>query len=1069
MKTTRIGKLVWAAVGGMGSLAILLVTLHIALPWIVNHDRVRTKIIEAISAALPGQIHFASLKPSLLPSPRAIIHRGGYSEPGKIHLQFNRGQLRPRFWPLFTGRLALDTLEIDRPDISILLPPSGSARPAAGPPPTHETVKAHIGSLLSGAADLAGRGCMQIKEGRLTISRGHRIHLQLHQVDVQASGFDQLLQIDLNGTSSLVQQMGLQCRINMSSLDASADLHAKGLTAGQFRSLLGISPSPWFPDTVADIDAAIEIRKLDALESRFSVRTRALKIGDARRSSTIQKITLDGSARWTTEQLQIHIDRLQSKSPGLDLSGTVTRPAAPAPITLSVAGSVADLAGIRNSLLKLSGEVPVLKTICDIVQGGSIPAVKILHSAPTWKALSNMDNLRVEAHLNNGRIQVPPELFLLHKVQGKVTWTRGRLRGEALSAKLGNSAARDGTLTLGLADGSNAFALDTTVSADLTRLPAILTKLIKDPSGLNLLERLPPFSGRAKGRLILGDRLDRIRATVIAKGNVQLLDGAVALSARLDDIPAPSTRVEISGKGDLGPQSLHWLGQWGKIPTDYIPGSRLSVGQVQVVRDPKGALAIRADATAADNVAISSVLLLQAPAFNLAKLHIRDTVSDATISLKRPDSLAPWKLVFNGVLDKTTLDNLFEQDWISSGRLKGRLQATIQPQQPARSMLRGSLDVRDIRFEPPDMGSVHISEAALTAANNLLNITTAVIQWQDRTLRLSGAATLSPEVLEMNLSLAADALDVDELMQVIEKKRSLHTATPANRFAWPKPLGLVSLDIGDLALGSYRYAPLHADISFDQDRTLIDITAANVCGISVPGRIEIAGDKALLRFKPRAKQRVLAHTGSCLTNAANTERYEGMVDVKGEITTRGAGRDELIANLKGEVEIRVTDGRVYNIGSAGLLTNVLSYLSIHQLLKGGAPDLSKNDFRYNSIETKLSIRDGMLQVEEGVLKSNAINLVTEGHYDVRADDLKLNLLVSPLTTLDWIIERIPIVNRILKGTLVAVPVRVKGPAADPKVVPLSIETMGDRVVGILKRVLETPYKIVEPILPEVSD
>jgi hypothetical protein len=1069
MKKIRIGKLVRLTIWGIGSVVILMIMLHLALPYIANHDSVRTKIIEAISAALPGQIHFASLKPALLPSPHVIIDRGGYSEPGKLNLQFNRGQFRPSFWPLIAGRLELDTLEIDRPEISISLPSSGSTPPVPGPPLTHEAVKEHVGSLLSGTAGLVGRGRVKIEEGRLTLLIGDRIHLQLHQVDLQAVGFDRLLQIDLNGSSKLVQQMELRCRIDMSSLDASADFHAKGLTAKQFRSLLGVSQSPWFPDTVADIDAAIEIREFEALESRFRMQTRTLKIGDSGRSSTVQNLTMNGSARWTAEQLQVHINRLQSKFPGLDLSGTLTQPAAPAPITLSVAGSVTDLTGIRNTLLKLSGEIPVLKTICDVVQGGSIPYVKALHSAPTWKALSNMNNLRVEAHLNNGRIQVPPELFLLDKVQGKVIWTEGRLLGEEISARLGNSSARSGTLTLGLADGSKAFALDTNLSADLTQLQAILKILVSHKSSLDLLERLPPFSGRAKGRLILGDRLDRIRATVIAEGNVQLLDAHVAASAHLEDIPAPSTQIKIGGKGDLGPQSLNWLGQWGNISNDYIPKSKLTFEQAEVVMDSKGAIDISANFTTADNVAISSVLQIQAPAINIEKLHIRDSVSDANISLKRPNKSAPWNLVFDGILDNATLHNLFQQDWISSGRLKGRLQATINTQQPASSMLQGSLDARDIRFQTPAMGSVHISEAVLTAAKDQLNIPSAAIHWRDHTIQLSGAATVSPEVLEMNLTLAADTLDVDELMQVIEKKRSSTTIQTANRFAWPKPLGLVSVDIDDLALGGYRYAPMHADISLNKERTLIDVTAANVCGISVPGRIEITKDKAVLRFRPRAKKRVLTHTSSCLTSAANTERYAGIIDVKGEVRTQGRNREDLIANLKGGAEIRITDGRIYNIGSAGLLTNVLSYLSINQLLKGGAPDLSKNDFHYNSIETKLSIKKGLLQVEEGVLKSNSINLVTEGNYDVMADDLRLNVLVSPLTTLDWVIERIPIINRILKGTLVAVPVRVKGPAADPKVVPLSIEAMGSRIGGILKRALETPFKIVEPILPEVSD
>jgi hypothetical protein len=1069
MKKIRIGKLVRATAWGIGSIATLLIMLHLALPYIINLDSVRNGIVETVSAALPGRIHFASLKPALLPAPHVAIDRGGYSEPGKIRLQFNSGRLRLRFWPLIAGRLALDTLEIDRPDIALFLPSSGSASHRSGPALTHEVVKAHISSFLSGAADLTGHGRIIIAKGRLTISRGDRIHLQLQDVDVQAAGFDQVLQIDLNGTSALVRHMDLRCRIDVTSLDASADIHAKGLTAKQFRSLLGLSPSPWFPDTVVDIDAAVEVRELNALESRFYMQTRVLTIGSARRSSTIQNMTIDGTARWTTDQLQVHINRLQSTSPGFDLSATLTQPATPAPITLSVAGSITNLTAVRNTLLKLSGKIPVLKTICDIVQGGSIPFVKVLHSAPTLQALTDMEALNVEAHFSNGRIQVPPELFLLDKVRGKVIWTKGRLHGEAISARLGNSTARSGTLTLGLADGSKAFALDTNLSADLTQLQPILKKLVSDPSRSNLLKRSHPLSGRAEGRLILGDRLDRIRATVVAQGKVRLLDAKGNLRVHLTDIPAPSTRIKISGKGDLGPQSLHWLGQWGNIPNDYIPGSKLILRRVEATRDPNGRIDIRTKITAADDVAISCVLQIETPSFNLARLHIRDTVSDANISLKRPDSSAPWRLVFNGILDKATLDNLFQQDWISSGRLKGRLRATVHPQQPAHSLLQGSLAASDIRFQTPAMGSVHIPEAALTVADNLLNIPKAVVQWQDHTFQISGAATVSPEALDLNLALAANALNVDELIQVIEKRRSTSTAGPVIRLSWPKPQGLVSVDIDDLVLGGYRFKPLHADISLDTDRTLVDVTTADVCGISVPGRIEITREKAVLKFKPRAKNRVLTHTGSCLTSAANTERYEGTIDVNGDLSTQGAGRDDLIANLRGVAEIRITDGRVYNIGAAGLLTNILSYLSIHQLLKGGAPDLTKNDFRYNSIETKLSLKKGLLQLEEGVLKSNAINLVAEGNYDVTADDLKLNVLVSPLTTLDWVIERIPIINRILKGTLVAVPVQVKGPVADPEVVPLSIEAMGSRVGGILKRALETPFKIIEPILPEASD
>ena len=78
------------------------------------------------------------------------------------------------------------------------------------------------------------------------------------------------------------------------------------------------------------------------------------------------------------------------------------------------------------------------------------------------------------------------------------------------------------------------------------------------------------------------------------------------------------------------------------------------------------------------------------------------------------------------------------------------------------------------------------------------------------------------------------------------------------------------------------------------------------------------------------------------------------------------------------------------------------------------------------------------------------------------------LLVSPLTTVDWIVERIPIVGDILQGTLVAIPVGVKGPIANPTVVPLSPTAVGSRLGGILERTIKTPFRILSPLLKDNS-
>jgi len=159
------------------------------------------------------------------------------------------------------------------------------------------------------------------------------------------------------------------------------------------------------------------------------------------------------------------------------------------------------------------------------------------------------------------------------------------------------------------------------------------------------------------------------------------------------------------------------------------------------------------------------------------------------------------------------------------------------------------------------------------------------------------------------------------------------------------------------------------------------------------------------------------------------------------------------------------------VGSAGFFTNLLSYLSVNQYIQGNMADLQTNDFVYNHIASRWTIEEGTLDIEEGVLKSNSVNLVAQGKYDLSSKDLDLVVLVSPLTTVDWIVEHIPVVGHILQGTLVAIPVRVKGPAADPTITPLSPKAVGTRLAGILKRTINAPVRIIEPLWkkPDVQE
>jgi hypothetical protein len=284
-------------------------------------------------------------------------------------------------------------------------------------------------------------------------------------------------------------------------------------------------------------------------------------------------------------------------------------------------------------------------------------------------------------------------------------------------------------------------------------------------------------------------------------------------------------------------------------------------------------------------------------------------------------------------------------------------------------------------------------------------------------------------------------------------------------------IGTLKVKVDQLTYDRYRLSDVNATIEAKAHETLIDVAQADWCGIQMPGRIRVADGLTRLAFTPHAQGSSLKVAGNCILDSQDSEKLLGTLDLKGHFTTRGSNRDALLANLKGAVDFTVEKGRITNVGSAGFFTNLLSYLSVNQYIQGNMSDLQTNDFVYNRIESRWTIKDGTIDIEEGVLKSNSVNLVAQGSYALSSKDLDLVVLVSPLTTVDWIVEHIPVVGHILQGTLVAIPVRVKGPAADPTITPLSPKAVGTRLAGILKRTINAPVRIIEPLWkkPDVQE
>ncbi|MFZ1984478.1 MAG: AsmA-like C-terminal domain-containing protein, partial [Desulfatitalea sp.] len=494
---------------------------------------------------------------------------------------------------------------------------------------------------------------------------------------------------------------------------------------------------------------------------------------------------------------------------------------------------------------------------------------------------------------------------------------------------------------------------------------------------------------------------------------------------------------------------------------------------------PSGPLTLRAGRFSARNerleaqfkwpgdVKIAAALTWGPADFFLEKLTLSDASSAATIQLRHNSAANTWDFSYKGLLEKATLAKLWRKEPIHSGWLKGEFSAHLPVDAPSQAVVRGRLEGADLLVPLGAYGPLQVHHLDLGSKEKSLSINALDFTFDQQRIGVTGHLLFSANALEPALSVTAETLDLGRIEQLLAQYSSGDAPREKQAArARPNIQGSIAVRLGRLVYSPYTWEPMQATVVLAGGQTTVTVTRATLCGISTVGTLGWTPEGMALELLPSAQGATLNNAIGCLTGTTTTERVDGTFDIDGKVTASGKSGQEMVARLGGILHLKAINGRVTNVGEVGLLTNLLSYLQINSLIKGDLPDLRERDFKYKSIDLQLLFRDGFVELQEGNLTSDALNLVAEGKMGLSDKQLSLTVLVSPLTTVDAVVRHIPVVGKILRGTLVAIPVGVQGPLSDPEVVPLSPKAVGSRLLGILERTVKAPFELVEPILPK---
>ena len=145
-----------------------------------------------------------------------------------------------------------------------------------------------------------------------------------------------------------------------------------------------------------------------------------------------------------------------------------------------------------------------------------------------------------------------------------------------------------------------------------------------------------------------------------------------------------------------------------------------------------------------------------------------------------------------------------------------------------------------------------------------------------------------------------------------------------------------------------------------------------------------------------------------------------------------------------------------------IISKVFSLLNVSQLLRLKIPDMAKDGMPFTTVTASLSLDNGVLSSDDVLIDSEAMKLSMTGKADLVRDQVDAMVGLSPLGTLDSIINNIPIAGWVLGGkeqSFLLALFKVGGSVSDPQASMVPVHSLSSKAAGIFLRLLNLPVKI----------
>jgi uncharacterized protein involved in outer membrane biogenesis len=361
----------------------------------------------------------------------------------------------------------------------------------------------------------------------------------------------------------------------------------------------------------------------------------------------------------------------------------------------------------------------------------------------------------------------------------------------------------------------------------------------------------------------------------------------------------------------------------------------------------------------------------------------------------------------------------------------------------------------------------HNPQAYLRQLNGHLVIDRRGIFFAPVRVKMDGGTEATVSGAVTNFSAPEVALDIDAEYGNIDEVIALWNRPPG---AAPPPVHkstkktrvFIAVNAHKGQLGNLRFDNARGDITLRHKVLTIFPLQFNAGTGSCQGHVAVdlsAGSPPLLKMSGHLK------------NFDTSAIYHELLQRKGLVTGTLQG-DFYLEGLAGKRFLDTSNGGFSFIIDKGVLrkfqflSKVFSIFNVSQILTLQLPDMDKTGMPFTTLKATAALDKGILSTSDLFIESNSMNLSLIGDLNLKEDTLDMVLGVKPLRTVDQVVTNIPIAGWLLAGdqkALITAHFEIKGKTIDPEVTAIPITSVSEQVLGIFKRVLGLPGKVVSDV------